>query len=75
VLTGEGVGCDPTIMMCGGFGHTEPFSPEELDALYGTTANYVALFEESANQAAEAGFILGPELEKIIDEAQNVVIP
>jgi len=72
----EGRGCDdPATMMCHGFGHTEPFSPEKLDALYGTSANYVALFKKSAEQAAEAGFILQPELEKIIAEAQDVVIP
>jgi len=73
--TQGGAGCDPDTMMCGGFGATEPFSPEKLTELYGTTENYVAQFTESANQAAAAGFILSPELEEIIAAANNLVIP
>ncbi len=62
-------------MMCAMFGGTKPFSPEKLLKLYPTHEDYVAKFTASAQATFEAGFMLEPEKEAIIADAQAAAIP
>jgi hypothetical protein len=70
-----GGGCDMSTIMCAMFGQTIPFSPEKLLSLYPTHEDYVAKFQASAQATREAGFILAPEEQRIISEAQAAKIP
>ena len=69
----EASGCDA--MVCGLLGSTTPFTPEKLSALYPTHEDYVGKVTASARQAREAGFILAPEEQSMVAEAQSTPIP
>lgn len=64
-----------TDILCSLFGSTTPFSEETLTELYPTHADYVTQIEESARQAGEAGFLLEPEEESMVVEAESADVP
>jgi hypothetical protein len=70
-LSGQGSGD----ILCMLFGSTTPFTPEKLLELYPNHDDYVAKVTASANQAREAGFILAPEEQAIVEDAQAALIP
>lgn len=53
------------------FGKTTPFDHATLVSLYGTADNYVAKFRESANKAVSEGFLLRPDADALIAEAEG----
>jgi hypothetical protein len=57
------------------FGSTTPFTPEKLGALYPTHDAYVTKVEAAAREARRAGFILEPEAERMIAEAEEAAVP
>jgi len=52
------------------FGHTIPFTRAKLVDLYGTADNYVAAFRKAADKAVAAGFLLRPDADALIAEAE-----
>jgi hypothetical protein len=52
------------------FGTTIPFDRSELVALYGSADDYVAAFRSSADEAVSGGFLLRPDADKLIAEAE-----
>jgi hypothetical protein len=52
------------------FGRTTPFDHAKLVQLYGNADNYVARFRKSANKAVTAGFLLRPDADELIAEAE-----
>jgi hypothetical protein len=52
------------------FGRTTPFDHAKLVQLYGNADNYVARFRASANKAVAAGFLLRPDADELIGEAE-----
>lgn len=68
-----GGGCEG--MMCAMFGSTEPFPEEKLLELYPNHEDYVTKFTTSAEATVEARFMLEPEKEAIVAEAQAAPIP
>jgi hypothetical protein len=56
--------------VCVLFGSTVPFDREILTELYGTADNYVAAFNASAEEAVAAGFLLQPDADALIAEAE-----
>lgn len=70
----DGGGCGGD-MMCNMFGSTEPFPAEKLLKLYPTHEDYVTKFTASAEATVAAGFMLEPEKQAIIAEAQAAAIP
>jgi hypothetical protein len=52
------------------FGETIPFSRAKLDALYGNADKYVADFRAAAGRAVAGGFLLQPDADALIAEAQ-----
>lgn len=52
------------------FGSTTPFDQAKLVDLYGTADNYVAEFKKSAEKAVAAGFLLQPDADELIGEAE-----
>jgi hypothetical protein len=59
---------------CGLFGSTTPFDGVTLARLYPTHDAYVSAFTASAEEAVDAGFILRPEADEMIAEAQQSAI-
>ena len=57
------------------FGSTTPFTPETLKELYPTHADYVGRVEAAANAARSAGFLLAPEAQAMIAEAEAAAVP
>jgi hypothetical protein len=57
---------------CEASGATIPFDAATLAELYPTQADYVRAFTESANTAVEAGFLLRPDADAMIAEAEQV---
>lgn len=57
------------------FGSTTPFTPEELKKLYPTHEDYVSQVKEAANRAHEAGFLLEPEAQGFVRDAEKAPIP
>jgi alpha/beta hydrolase family protein len=55
-------------------GSYEPFAPEKLSALYPTHAAYVAKVKEVTARNLAAGYILKPEADATIAEAEKVTI-
>lgn len=51
------------------FGHTEPFSKEKLEKLYGNLGNYRKLVEEAAKKQVETGFLLPEDMADCVEEA------
>ncbi len=71
-LTGEG---NPSSVFCILFGQETPFTPERLRALYADNAAYVAAVTAAADEAVRAGFILEPERDQIVADAEASGIP
>ena len=57
------------------FGSTKPFTPDQLLALYPTHDDYVAKIQQAAQRAQAAGFLLPPEQQAFVTEAQNAHVP
>ena len=71
-LSGEpAVGGQP---FCRLFGSTTPFDAATLARLYPTHDAYLSAFTASAEAAVDAGFILRPEADEMIAEAQQSTI-
>nr|WP_249420499.1 alpha/beta hydrolase domain-containing protein [Rhabdothermincola salaria] len=66
-LSGEG---NPSSVFCSLFGQSAPFSDEQLRSLYGDHATYVERFTAAADEALEAGFLLEPERDEMVAEAE-----
>ncbi len=71
-LTGEG---NPSSIFCILFGQEVPFTAERLGALYADDAAYVAAVTAAADAAVRAGFILEPERDQIVADAEASGIP
>jgi hypothetical protein len=56
--------------LCILFGKTIPFDQATLVALYGTADNYLQKFRTSARELVTAGFLLQPDADKLIAEAE-----
>lgn len=56
--------------VCVLFGSTEPFDRATLVERYGTADAYVAAFRESAEAAVAAGFLLRPDADELVVEAE-----
>jgi hypothetical protein len=56
--------------ICALFGETIPFDKAKLVDLYGTADNYVAQFRASADTAVAGGFLLRPDADELIAEAE-----
>ncbi len=56
--------------ICVLFGSTTPFDQETIVGLYGTADTYVAQFTASANEQVAAGFLLQPDADELIGEAE-----
>ena len=56
--------------LCILFGTTVPFDQETLVELYGTADDYVEQFRASAEEAVAAGFLLQPDADELIAEAE-----
>jgi hypothetical protein len=52
------------------FGHTIPFTRAKLVDFYGTADHYVAAFRAAADKAVAAGFLLRPDADALIAEAE-----
>ena len=74
VATLTGVG-NPSSVFCGLFGQTTPLPPDRLQALHGDHVTYVAKVRRSADAAVEAGYLLEPERDALVDDAEVQVIP
>jgi hypothetical protein len=61
--------------ICGVFGQTIPLPDETLNALYESHDDYVEKVTVSTNEAKAAGFLLEPEAQSIIEDAQAAQIP
>jgi hypothetical protein len=59
---------------CAHFGSTTPFDATKLARLYPTHDSYVSAFTASAEAAVDAGFLLRPEADEMIAEAQQSAI-
>jgi hypothetical protein len=57
------------------FGSTTPFSADTLLALYPTHEDYVEKVKASAQRARQAGFLLPPEEQAMVAEAEAAAIP
>jgi len=64
-VTGDGAG------VCVLFGSTVPFDRATLLERYGTADDYVAAFRESAEAAVAAGYLLQPDADELIAEAEE----
>ncbi len=71
----SGCGTSLAEAACGLFGETLPFSEEKLNELYDSHADYVEKVTASAAEARAAGFILPPEEQLFIEEAEAAGIP
>jgi hypothetical protein len=60
---------------CAIFGETQPFTPETLAELYPTHQDYVDAVTESANAAADAGYLVPADAEALITEAETAPVP
>ena len=56
--------------ICALFGQTIAFDQAKLVGLYGTADNYVAKFRASADKEVAAGFLLRPDADELIAEAE-----
>jgi hypothetical protein len=50
-------------------GSNQPFTPEQLDELYGDEAGYLERFEAAARRAVEAGVLLARDVAPAVAEA------
>lgn len=56
--------------ICMLFGRTIPFAQATLVELYGTADDYIAAFRASADEAVATGFLLRPDADDLISEAE-----
>jgi Alpha/beta hydrolase domain len=56
--------------ICALFGQTIPYDRAKLVDLYGNADNYVAKFRASADKEVTAGFLLRPDADALIAEAE-----
>ena len=70
-LSGSGQEADG---FCGLFGTTLGLTPDELQALYPTTQDFVAKWNAATDAAVAAGVILAVDAENIKAAAENFVI-
>jgi hypothetical protein len=57
-------------VICILFGSTSPLTSEQLAGMYPSASEYLAAFEQSADAAIEAGFVLEEDREELLDMAQ-----
>jgi hypothetical protein len=57
------------------FGSTTPFTPDKLMTLYPTHDDYVSKVKDAALQAKQSGFLLEPEAQGFIEEAEKAAVP
>lgn len=69
--TGAGAGS----FWCFLFGSTTPFTSDKLKSLYSTHDDYVTKVKDSARALQKAGFLLEPEADGFIEDAQAADIP
>jgi hypothetical protein len=62
-------------VICSLFGSRTPFSAATLKQLYPTHADYVTKVEASAAAAVKAGFLLQPDADEIVQQAQAAPVP
>ena len=62
-------------IICILFGSTTPFTPDKLLGLYPTHDDYVTKVTESAGAARDAKFLLEPEAQAMIAEAEAAPVP
>jgi hypothetical protein len=62
-------------VICALFGSTTPFSPQTLQSLYGTKANFVAKYTADLNRAIAARYLLSSERASLLAQAQQVQFP
>ena len=62
-------------LVCGVFGSVTPFTPDMLMDLYPEHDDYVKKVTASARKTREAGFILEPEEQGFVSDAQNAPVP
>jgi len=61
--------------ICGLFGSTVAFTPAQLASLYGTKANYIALYTKSLNKAIASGYVLSADKASLLAQAEQVQFP
>jgi len=61
--------------ICGLFGSTVAFTPAQLASLYGTEANYIALYTKSLNKAIASGYVLSADKASLLAQAEQVQFP
>jgi hypothetical protein len=52
------------------YGSSVPFPPDQVRALYGDAATFVARFEEAARSAEKAGVLLPRDVQPLVEEAR-----
>ncbi len=62
-------------ILCSLFGKTTPFRKDKLMQLYPSHADYVAKVTASAAKAQAAGFLLPPEQQTMVGEANAAAVP
>lgn len=62
-------------IVCALFGHTTPFTPEQLASLYPTHQDYVDKVTASAASARAAGFLLPEEEATMVSDATAAPVP
>ena len=72
-LSGDAAGDSATF--CFLFGSTETFDADTLADLYDSEADYLAEFEASAADAVDAGFLLQPDADELVDRATERGLP
>ena len=72
-LSGEPAG--PGSVICLLLGSTVPLSETILAQLYESPDDYLAAYEEAADEAIDAGFVLQDDRQELLDQAQPDVIP
>jgi hypothetical protein len=62
-------------VICSLFGSSKPLTPSTLDTLYPSHAAYVAKVKASATAAVARGFLLQPDADEIVQQAQSANVP
>jgi hypothetical protein len=66
---------DDGVSLCALFGQTLPFETTKILDLHGSAEEYLEKFAASADEAVEAGFLLRPDADVLVGEAQaNTVL-
>ncbi len=70
VQSGEPAGSSKAI--CQLFGHSTPFSAQQLQQLYGSKAEFLRKYAAAASRSVDAGYVLPADRSAVIAEAQQV---